>query len=332
MKKITTSPFTPTNVEIESVGTNRVKISAYPFESGYGITLAHPLKRLLLSSSVGFAPIAIKIDGVNHEFDSVRGMLEDVSTFIINLKRAIFKIKDGADTAILDYSFNGSKELKGIDLSNNQVDVINSDIHLAVLNEDAHLNFTIIIKKGMGYVPSEDIRDIIDDGFIPMDAYFTPVKKVVYEIEQMLVEDNPNFERVVFDILTDGQVDAIDAFKKALSVMYKQLSVFDAEFNISINGGTKRDEENPEMKKLLQKIDTLNLSARSFNCLDRASIFYVGELVLMNEDELAGIKNLGKKSLEEIKEKLEEIGYPAHENLTESLASQLRKKLDLLKG
>ncbi|WP_281951944.1 DNA-directed RNA polymerase subunit alpha [Nitrosophilus kaiyonis] len=331
MKKIKTSPYMPTEVEVFQTGKNSIRIEAYPYESGFAISVAHPLRRLLLSSSIGYAPVAIKIDGVAHEFDSVRGMLEDVAVFIINLKNIRFKIRDDSDKKEVSYEFNGPKEIYGKDLENEDIEIVTPDAFLATLNEDANLKFSLIIHKGIGYVPSEEIREGLPEGYLPLDAFFTPVKKAIYDIEKVLVEDNPNFEKIVFNIETDGQVDPLTAFKDALAVMYNQMSVFNNELNVQVSEENTNSKSSNEIKKFLDSIDTLNLSARSHNCLERAGIKYVGELVLMSEDELKNIKNLGKKSLDEIKEKLEELGYTA-ENLSEELLEKLKKKLENLKS
>ncbi|WP_300955717.1 DNA-directed RNA polymerase subunit alpha [Helicobacter rodentium] len=326
MKSIKTSPHVPTRIEVKEVGTNRIQIVAYPFESGYAITLAHPLRRLLLGSSVGFAPIALRISGVAHEFDSVRGMVEDVSHFIVNLKTIRFKGKDEGENISVDYNFKGPRIITGADLANDVVDVVTPNIHLATINEDAVLNFSVVICRGIGYVPSEEIRNQVPDGFIPLDSYFTPVTNVTYTTENMLVEDDPHYEKVIFDIQTDGQVAPLTAFKNALSVMHKQMAIFNTELNIEVPEINNGNEDSPEIKTLLQTIDSLNFSARCFNCLDRFGIKYLGELVLLSEDQIKNIKNLGKKSLDEITAKLEELGYPVGKEIPEDLMSLLKKK------
>lgn len=332
MKKFVDTPFLPTEVEIEKLTDTTAKISAYPFESGYAITLAHPLRRLLMSSSVGYAPIAVKIEGASHEFDSIRGMLEDIAIFIINLKNIKFKIKGEESQVEVQYSFDGPKEIKGEDLNNAEVEVVSPDAPLATINADCNLTFSVIIQKGIGYMPSEDIRDIVGSDYIPLDAFFTPVKKVVYDIEKMLVEDNPNFEKAVFTVETNGQIAPLDAFKEAVSVMYSQMSVFNKVFDLSEVNVNTAAEESVELKDLVAKIEDLNLSARSFNSLDRSGIKYLGELVLMSEVEVKNIKNLGKKSYDEISEKLESLGFPVDTVLPENVASALRKKLEQLKA
>lgn len=332
MKKFADTPFLPTEVEIEAISDNEAKISAYPFESGFAITLAHPLRRLLLSSSVGYAPIAVKIEGASHEFDSLRGMLEDIAIFIINLKNIKFKINGDEDQVVVEYSFDGPKEIKGEDLINSDVEVVSPDVHLATINSDCNLTFSVIIQRGIGYMPSEDIREMLDTEYIPLDAFFTPVRKVVYDIEKMLVEDNPNFEKAVFNVQTNGQITPITAFKEAVSVMYSQMSVFNKVFDLSEVTVSDSGEEPVELKDLIVKIDDLNLSARSFNSLDRAGLKFLGELVLMSEVEVKNIKNLGKKSFDEIQEKLESLGFPIENTLPENVASALRRKLEQLKA
>jgi DNA-directed RNA polymerase subunit alpha len=332
MKKISTAAHMPTEIEVKHVSDNKVQVIAYPFEFGYAVTLAHPLRRLLLSSTVGFAPTAIKIDGVTHEFDSMRGMLEDVALFIINLKNIRFKIKGDATKVVVNYSFNGPKEITGSDLSNAEVEVVTPDAYLATINEDAELNFSLVIEKGLGYVPSEVIRDLIESDYIALDAFFTPVKKAVYDIENILVEDNPNFEKVIFTIETDGLISPIEAFKNSLEAMYNQMSVFNGVLDIDVSTPVEESSSNSvELNKLLQSVEELNLSARSFNCLDRAEVGFVGELALMSELELKNLKNLGKKSLEEIKATMEEIGFPVGFEFSEDTVDVLKKKIADLK-
>jgi DNA-directed RNA polymerase subunit alpha len=328
MKKIKTTPLAPREFEVEQISDNEANIIAYPFETGYAVSLAHPLRRFLLSSSVGYAPIAIKIEGAKHEFDSVRGMLEDISDFILNLKEVRFKLLGDATEAEVEYNFAGPCEIKGSDLNNEQVEVVTPEAHLATLNEEATLNFTLKIVQGIGYVPSEEIQDNISDDYIALDAYFTPVKSATYKIENVLVEDNPNFEKVVLNIKTDGQITPVDAFRNSLEVMYAQLAIFNSEISIKAPTTIERVDESPELKKLMQPIDTLGLSARSFNCLDRSDIKYIGEIVLMSTNDLKNVKNLGKKSYDEIVDKLAEYGFEVGNKLAEEVETALKKKIE----
>jgi len=331
MRKIKIAPFMPTEVEVNEVSTNRAEIIAYPFESGYAVTMAHPLRRLILSSSIGYAPISIKIDGASHEFDTIRGMHEDVAVFIINLKNIRFKIKEESEKIEVSYSFSGHKDITAEDLNNDKIEVVNGDLHLATLNEDAVLNFTVVISKGIGYVPSEDLIEDVPSDAIPLDAFFTPVRKANYKIEPVLVEDNPNYEKITFDIMTDGQIGPVEAFTNALETMNRQLSVFNGVLDVDINvTPVKRTTDDSELKPFLQSVDALGLSARSFNSLDRAGIKYLGEMVLMSENEIKTIKNLGKKSLDEINECLEAQGFGSDYELSDITRANLVKKLEQL--
>jgi DNA-directed RNA polymerase subunit alpha len=328
MKKIKTTPLAPQEFEVEQISENDANIMAYPFETGYAVSLAHPLRRFLLSSSVGFAPIAIKIEGAKHEFDSVRGMLEDISDFILNLKDIRFKLADGVEETEINYSFAGPCEVRGADLNSDGVEIVTPDTHLATLNEDATLNFSVKIAKGIGYVPSEEIGDEVEDGYIALDAFFTPVKSATYKIENVLVEDNPNFERVIFSIKTDGQISPLDAFRNSLEVMYAQLAVFNSEISVKAPTAIERVEENPVVKQLTTSIDSLGLSARSFNCLDRSNIKLIGEIVLMSTNDLKNVKNLGKKSYDEIVEKVQEFGFAVGSDLSDDVVAALKKKIE----
>lgn len=332
MKTIKTVPYVPTDISVEEVGQNHIKITAYPFEFGYAITFAHPIRRLLMSSSVGFAPIGVQIEGVAHEFDSIRGIVEDVSQLIVNLKNIRFFIpeKEGDDALQFTYSFKGSKTLRASDFATEGVEVKNPELHIATINEGAELNLSILVQNGIGYVPSEDIRGTLPEGFIPLDAFFTPVKKVTYSIESVLVEDNPNYEKIVFDIQTDGQIEPMQAFRNAITIMHSQMSVFGADLSLAAPAFSSKSlaEDSAELKTLMIRIDSLNLSARCFNCLDRANIRHIGELVMMEESELKKIKNLGKKSYDEITEKMQELGYPVGTKLSDNMIALFEKKIN----
>lgn len=331
MKKINTSPYIPTTIDIDNISHNLANISIYPFETGFAITIAHPIRRLLLSATAGCAPIALKIEGVAHEFDAVRGMLEDVSEFILNLKNIRFKIKDDAKKASAKYDFAGPRELMAEDLETAEIEVVTKDRKLATLNEDGKLSFELLFERGMGYVPSEDIRDMIDPSYIPLDASFMPVKKATYEIQNVLVEDSPNFEKIVFTVETDGQDSAEQVFQDAVSVLFSQLSILGKEPQKEPSQQAPKVEVDGELKLLITSIEDLKLSARSHNSLARAEIKFFGDLVLMNEKELSEIRNLGKRSLDEIKEKMEELGYPVGTVLSSEVSQNLKAKLAQLK-
>ncbi|MDR2152259.1 MAG: DNA-directed RNA polymerase subunit alpha [Helicobacteraceae bacterium] len=334
MKKIKTAPHAPTEFVVTKSENDRAVFEIFPFEPGYAITLAHPIKRLILSSAVGCAPIAVKIEGATHEFDSVRGVAEDAARLIVNLKNVRFKITGNDDRIELLASFKGPKEVKGRDLAAQGVEVVTPEAHFASINEDGELKVSIILEKGMGYVPSEEIRELIPEGYLPLDGIFGPVRKANYSIEKMLVEDNPNFEKIVFEIATYGQSDPKEVFKSGVATLFKQTEVLSSALGVENVGslGVKSGDRDESLKTLLLKVEDLGLSARSHNCLTRSDVVYLGEVVLMDESELSKVKNLGKKSLDEIKEKLSQLGYPVHESLPEDLAAKLRAAIAELKG
>jgi DNA-directed RNA polymerase subunit alpha len=331
MNKIKTEVLIPSEFSYKEEG-NKASIEVYPFESGFGVSVAHPIRRVLIAATKGYAPVALKIEGVKHEFDSLKGMLEDVASFIINLKNIRFKIKDPEKNEItVEYSFKGPKEIKGEDLNNDDIEVVTPDEYIATLNEEGELNLTLIIKKGMGFVAVENFRDTLPEGFIGLDAYFSPIRRVVYNIENILVEDDPNFEKVIFEVETDGQISPIDAFKDAVNTYLNQFAVFSKEFKLETQK-PQSFELPKEYDILFEPIDNLNLRSRSYNALDRAGIKYIGELVLMGKEKISNIKNLGTKSLEEIFEKLEEIGFSINKTLPLDIKKAIEEKLAKLKG
>lgn len=335
MKSIKIRPYIPERLEIEEIAPNHIRLHAYPFEPHYAITIAHPVRRLLLASTVGYAPIAIKIDGVAHEFDSVRGVSEDVAPFIANIKNLNFKINDkfkNQEKFELKYEFEGPMELKGKNLDSEVISIIDSDSHLANINAEAKLSFSLIIQKGLGYVPSESIREEIADDYIPLDAFFTPVKKAVYTIENVLHESNPNFEKIIFEVVTNGQVEPLDVFKEAVAIMHSQMSVFGVEITDIPTSNNRLNDDSPELKILLSSVEILNLEHRPSNCLQKSNIKYIGELVLMSESDLKNIKNLGKRSFDEITNKLLEVGYTIGADLPNDLIITLNKRLAKLKN
>lgn len=332
MKSIKKNLYIPTNFEVERISDNHIKIVAYPFEEGCAITIAHPMRRLLLASSVGYAPTAIRIEGVNHEFDSMRGVVEDVTPFIINIKNLSFRVREAYaqdDKLEFTYEFEGPLELKGKDLNNEFIEVISEDKHVASINSNAKLSFSLVIQKGIDFVPSESIRPFISEDFIALDAYFTPVRKAIYKIDSVLHEGNPNFEKMIFEIETNGQADPLEVFKRAVASMHNQMSIFGADLGDVVGENPGTSEDIPS--KLLASVDTLGLEHRPSNCLQKIGIKYIGELVLMSESDVKSIKNLGKKSYDEIASKLESLGFPIGIELPNELVLNLNKRLAKLK-
>jgi len=335
MNDIMVSPHVATDIVVEEIDDKNAKISLFPFMSGYAITLAHPIRRLVMSSTAGYSPVAVKIEGAKHEFDNILGMIEDISVFIVNLKSIRLKLTNkDIDTETINYSFSGRQDICGKDLNNEQVEISSPDTHLATLNSDAELNFSIIVRKGMGYVISDFFKDDLPENFIPIDAFFSPVKKAVYKIDKMLVNDDPSFEKITFDLTTDGQAKPIDVFKNAVLNMNAQMGVFRQIVNISDEVPKKQKPEtnNKDIKDLLVRIEELNLSARSFNSLDNSNIQYLGQIILMSSVELRSVKNLGKKSYEEILAKVKEYNFTLSYQLSEDRQKLFDAEIKKIKG
>ena len=341
LRKIKIAPLIPTKFEIEEISDTEIKINVYPFETGFAITFAHPIKRLLMSSSIGYSPIGIKIKNATHEFDNIPGVLEDVAKLIINLKGIRFKLKDGHERAEVSYSFSGNKEIYGADLENDEVEVVTPKNYLATVNEDGELDFSLVIRKGIGYVPSEDIRVTAlkkEKDFIPIDGYFTPITKADYKIENVTIEDNPNMEKIIFHIATDGQTTPKDLFINSLKIMESQLSIFkeiyhQADSNLlsdedlygsdMLDENILSEEEEKIINNLLIEIKDFGLKPRVANALVSAGFVYIGEVAFLEEKNLKDIKNFGTSSINELNTALFKVGLN-REALNFSLSNDAR--------
>lgn len=288
-----------------------------PLERGYGITLGNSLRRVLLSSLDGVAITSIRIDGVLHEFSTVLGIREDVTDIILNLKKIRFIAYDEAEFPInvrIDVTKAGAFTAGDIVLPS-EIDVLNKDLVLCNLDEDAHLGMEISIGQGHGYVPfTKNKKDDDVIGVIPIDSLYSPVVKCNYEVSDTRVGNEMNYDKLTIDLETDGSITAPDAIAKAAAILigcfenFRQL----ASSPISVNQPEVKPEEDVSGKgadpiDLSQvPIDELDLSVRAFNCLKRAEINMIGQLLDKTEDELTRVRNLGKKSVDEIKIKLEQ--------------------------
>lgn len=333
MNNIKLTPSIPDNITVDEVSANRSRISAYPFEAGYGITLAHPLRRLILTSSLGYAPISVKIEGASHEFDSIPGMHEDITIFILNLKKIRFILNKDVDREQIDYSFSGPMNITAKDLVSKNIKIANPKAILATLNEEAKLNFSIIVARGLGYVRSENITTEAQEGAIVLDAFFTPVKKITYDIQSILVNDSLDSEKIIFDIETDGQVSPLNVFINGLEIMYKQLTVFNGIMSVEVNANSiKKHINDSKLDSYLKSIETLELSARSYNSLRKSDILYIGDLILMNKNNIKNIKHLGKKSFDEIIACLDDLGYGKDFKLSDNMVNNLTNRLNKIKN
>ncbi len=285
---------------------------AQPLERGYGVTLGNAMRRVLLASLPGTAITGVKIDGVFHEFSTIDGVREDVPEIVLNLKKVRFKsnCKRSCKTTL---SLSGPKEFMAGDIvaQEGEFEVLNKDMHIATINTEATVNIDIYIGRGRGYVPAEDNRsEGMPIGFIAVDSIYTPIKNVKFTVENTRVGQRTDYEKMVLDVETDGSITPDDSISLAGRIINEHFTFF-AEFSpteeeFSEEEYKQLDDEFESMRKLLQtKIEDLDLSVRSHNCLRLAEIDTLGDLVSRREDELLNYKNFGKKSLTELKEQLD---------------------------
>ncbi len=300
----------PRGPQIERLAGNRAKVVIEPLERGYGHTLGNALRRVLLSSIPGYAVTEVEIDGVLHEYSTIEGLQEDVLEVLLNLKDVAIRMGTG-DSSTLNLSKSGPGVVTAADIkTDHNVEILNGDHVICHLTKDASINMRLKIERGFGYQPAsarrrpdEETRAI---GRLMLDASFSPVRRVAYEVESARVEQRTDLDKLVLDIETNGTIDAEEAVRTAADILTDQLSVF-GDF-------THRDRSAPKTAAagvdpiLLRPIDDLELTVRSANCLKAESIYYIGDLIQKTEVELLKTPNLGKKSLTEIKEVLAQRG------------------------
>lgn len=299
-------------VEKETLTPFYGKFVAEPLERGFGITIGNSLRRILLSSLQGAAITSVKIEGVLHEFSTIPGVKEDVTEIILNLKEVRLKLHTEGPK-LIRVKAEGPKELKAGDIiTGDAVEVLNPDHHLATLSKDAKLSMEMMVKMGRGYVPAERNKDESQPiGTIPIDAIFSPIKKVNYTVTNARVGQITDYDRLTLEVWTDGSIDPVEAVAQAAKILKDQLSIF-ITFEEEEEEETSQTEEQQETEKfnenLLRSVDELELSVRSANCLKNANIKLIGDLVQKTEAEILATKNFGRKSLNEIKEILASMG------------------------
>ena len=302
----------PKRIEIDqdSYANTYGKFVCEPLERGFGITIGNALRRTLLSSLQGTAIVSVKFDGVLHEFSTVPGVFEDVTDIILNLKETKLKIID-AEEAVVHLSKEGEGEVKAGDIdTHGLVEVLNPDQHIATMNKESKLNIEIVVRTGKGYVPSE--KNKMKDqpiGVIPMDALFSPIEKVNYVVTNARVGQITDYDKLTMEVWTDGTVLPEDAVAFAAKILKDQMNPF-INFEEEPEPVEEEEEEKEEQfnENLFRPVSELELSVRSANCLKNAHIRYIGELVQRTETEMLKTKNFGRKSLNEIKSILEDMG------------------------
>lgn len=287
------------------------KFVVYPLERGYGTTIGNSLRRILLSSLPGAAATSIKIDGVQHEFSTVPGVTEDVTELILNIKKIAVKLHgDSPKTVYIEAK--GAGEIKAGDIKRDaDVEIFNPDLHIATLNDDAHLYIEITLSKGRGYVSAEKNKNGAQSviGVIPVDSIYTPVSKVNYTVETMRVGQYTDREKLSVDVWTNGTIKPDEAVSLAAKIMNDLLCLFvDLSEEAKNTEIIVEKEENKKEKVLEMTIEELDLSVRSYNCLKRAGINTVEDLTNKSEEDMMKVRNLGRKSLEEVINKLNSLG------------------------
>ena len=302
------------NIDDKSKTENYSKFTAEPYEKGYGHTVGNSLRRILLSSLEGAAVVAVRIKGARHEYAAVNGVQEDVVNIVLNLKKLRVRLKgDGPET--VQISVKGKKEVKASDIrENSNVEIINKDLVIAHVESGAEFEAELEIARGSGYLTSDEIRARMNlpMEFIPMDAIFSPIQKVHYTVENARVGQRTDYDKLVLEVWTDGTLSPAAAVSNTAALLRRSIMPFlpaeEAAKEPAKAEEAKKEAGGELSGKLDQGVEMIELSSRASNCLKVAGIRTIGELVRKSEDDLLAVKNFGQKSLDEIKEKLKEMG------------------------
>ena len=301
---------------------------AEPFEAGYGHTIGNTLRRVLLSSIEGTAISSIKIDGIQHEFQSIEGIVEDVTDIVLNLKKVLF-ISETRESInlIIDVNREGEVKASDIQLAEN-VSIVNPEQVICTLSKPQRFLAELEIRVGRGYCSGEDNKKPDQPiGVIPVDSLFSPVKLVKYSVENTRVGQEMDYDKLILEITTDGRITPDEALKQSAAIIKHHMDVFDEVSDESIefeNESKEISEEQNRLRKLLNmSVNEIELSVRAANCLNNANITTVGELAMKSEQEMLKYRNFGKKSLNEIKDKLEQLGLSLGMKIDERLLDQI---------
>ena len=310
MQSSATQFLKPRLVDVQTLSNHRAKVTLEPLERGFGHTLGNALRRILLSSMPGAAVTDVKIDGVLHEYSTIDGVQEDVIEILLNLKSLALRMHGRDDEVTLKLSKKGPGEVTAADIQlEHDVEVVNPEHHIATLTKGTEISMELKVTRGRGYIPvsardkEEESRSI---GMMQLDASYSPVFRVSYDVENARVEQRTDLDKLILDIETNGAIDPEEAIRRAANILQDQISIFvDLESEESV----VEEKAEPDMDPLLLRpVDDLELTVRSANCLKAENIFYIGDLIQRSEFELLKTPNLGKKSLTEIKDVLAQHG------------------------
>lgn len=295
-------------VESNSYG----KFVLEPLERGFGTTIGNALRRIMLSSLPGSAVTSIKIEGVLHEFQKIDGIVEDVTGIVLNLKKLVLKNHSESDQ-ILHLKVNKEGEVKASDIEkNSEVDIINPDLVIATLEKGGSLDMKMTVSNGKGYVDSKENAKLIGElpvGVITIDSLYSPIDRISYEVEPARVGQNSNYDKLILNVWTNGSMNPQEAIALAARILIEHFEVVTKLNKISDMTGLLADkEDDPVLKTLETPVEELDLSVRAYNCLKRAGLHSLSDLTSMSENEMMKIRNLGKKSLKEVIDKIKDVG------------------------
>ena len=283
-----------------------------PLERGFGTTIGNALRRVMLSNMPGSAIVAVKIDGAMHEFQALEGIVEDVTTIVLNLKNVVIKKDTEEDRVIKLFSDKEGVVTAGDIQTEEDVEIINKDQVIATIAKGGKLNMEMIVSSGRGYVPSTENKKFIENevvGFIPIDALYSPIERISYEVDNARVGQDANYDKLIIDIYTNGSIRPEDAMALGAKILIEHLNIITNLSEIADTTGImSAKQEDSKLKKLETSIEDLDFSVRAYNCLKRANINTLGDLVEKSELEMMKIRNLGKKSLKEVIDKIKDMG------------------------
>ena len=297
---------------------NYGKFELEPLERGFGTTLGNALRRIMLSSMPGSAIVAVKIDGVMHEFQTMEGIVEDVTTIILNLKNIVVKNDSEEEKVLKLYSDKEGVVTAGDIETDPEVEIINKDQVIATIAKGGKLDMELIVANGRGYVPSNENKKYIENqklGFIPIDALYSPIERISYEIDNARVGQDASYDKLIMEVFTNGSIRPEEAMALSAKIMIEHLNIITNLSEIAdVTGIMNAKQEDSKLKKLETSIDDLDFSVRAYNCLKRAGVNTLGDLTAKSEVEMMKIRNLGKKSLKEVIDKIKDMGLRFRED------------------
>ncbi len=292
---------------------NYGKFELEPLERGFGITLGNALRRVMLSSMPGCAIVAVKIDGVMHEFQTIDGVVEDVTSIVLNLKNVVIKNNSDEEVVKAHLSVSEERVVTAADIvTDENIEIVNPDQVIATLSKGGKLDMEFIISNGRGYVPSNENKKFIEDakvGFIPIDALYSPIERISCDVEDARVGQDSTYDKLIVNVYTNGSIRPEEAMALGAKILIEHLNIITNLSEMADSTGVMNaKQEDSKIKKLETSIDDLDFSVRAYNCLKRAGINTLGDLTEKTELEMMKIRNLGKKSLKEVIEKIKDMG------------------------